>query len=82
VPRTTITLDDDVAAKLKADVRRTGRSLKDTVNEALRFGLAQQTRVKSQKPFKIRAKAMGLRPGLSYDNVGLLLEQIEGPLYK
>ncbi len=27
-----LTLDDDVAAKLKAETRRSGRSLKETVN--------------------------------------------------
>jgi len=82
VPRTTLTLEDDVAAKLKAVMRRTGRSFKDTVNEILRYGLAQQTRVKKQKPFKIHAKDMGLRPGLDYDHISRLLEEIEGPTHR
>jgi hypothetical protein len=82
VRRTTLTLDDDVAAKLKAVMRRTGRSFKETVNEVLRFGLAQQTPAKKVKPFKIRAKNMGLRPGLNYDCVSRLLEEVEGPNYR
>ena len=34
-----MTLDDDVAAKLKADARRSGRSFKEVVNDVLRRGL-------------------------------------------
>jgi len=79
--RTTLTLDDDVAAKLDADARKTGRSFKETVNYYLRLGLNSRKQVKP-KPFKVRARALGLRPGLSYDNIGELLEQIEGPLHK
>ncbi|MGH7962252.1 MAG: CopG family transcriptional regulator [Candidatus Binatia bacterium] len=37
--RTTITLDQDVAAKLKAEARRSGKSFKETINEAIRRGL-------------------------------------------
>jgi plasmid stability protein len=82
VQRTTLTLDDDVAAKLKAVMRRSGRSFKDTVNEVLRFGLAQQAQVKKEKPFKIHAKNMGLRPGLDYDHISRLLEEVEGPTHR
>lgn len=42
--RTTLTLDDDVAALLKRAMKRTGRSLKDQVNDALRVGLTTTTR--------------------------------------
>ena len=80
--RTTLTLDEDVATKLKSEARRTGRSFKQTVNEALRWGLIQQARAKKQKPFKVHAKNMGLRPGLNYDCASRLLEQIEGPNYR
>ena len=38
--RTTLTLDDDVAAKLKAEARRDGRALKEVVNDVLRRGLS------------------------------------------
>lgn len=80
--RTTLTLDDDVAAKLDADARKSGRSFKETVNYYLRRGLNARKQVKPMKQFKIRARVLGLRPGLSYDNIGELIEQIEGPLHK
>ena len=80
--RTTLTLDEDVAAKLKSEARRSGRSFKQTVNEALRWGLIQQARAKKQKPFKIHAKDMGVRPGLDYDRISRLLEEVEGPTHR
>jgi plasmid stability protein len=81
--RTTLTLDDDVAAKLKAESRRAGRSFREIVNDALRRGLASQ-RVAAKRPsFKIMARDLGhLKPGLSLDNVAELIERVEGPLYR
>ena len=79
--RTTLTLDDDVATKLKAEVRRTGSSLKQVVNDTLRRELNKPA-AKELPPFKVKARALGERPGLNYDNISELLEQIEGPNYK
>ena len=81
--RTTLTLDDDVAAKLKAESRRVGRPFREIVNETLRRGLATR-RVGAQRPaFKIAPRDLGdLRPGLSLDNVAELIEQVEGSLHR
>jgi hypothetical protein len=77
--RTTLTLDDDVAARLQAEARRTGRPFKTVVNERLRMALAQSAVVQKRKPFKVKPRAMGgPAAGFSYDNVGTLLEEIEG----
>jgi hypothetical protein len=76
--RTTLTLDDDVAARLKAEVRRTGRPFKTVLNERLRMALAQGAAVQKRKPFKVQPRSMGgPAAGLSYDSVGSLLEEIE-----
>lgn len=79
--RTTITLEDDVAAKLKAQVRKTGRPFKEVVNEALRIGLLPRHSVQN-RPVKINARPLGLRPGLNYDSFSELLEQVEGPFHR
>lgn len=79
--RTTITLDDDVTAKLKATMRKSGKSFKETVNETLRIGLLQP-QTKPAKPFKIRAKKLGLIAGYSYDKPWDIIEAAEGPFYK
>jgi hypothetical protein len=81
--RTTLTLDDDVAAKLRAESRRAGRPFKEVVNETLRSGLASRRFAGRRQTFKIAARDLGkLKPGLSLDNVGELIEQIEGPLHR
>ncbi len=80
--RTTLTLDDDVAAKLKAESRRAGRPFREVVNETLRRGLASQRAVSPRKTFKVRARDLGLKPGLALDNVAELLEQVEGPAFR
>jgi len=78
--RTTLTLDDDVAAQIEQRCRRTGHSFKCVVNDLLRAGL--QAATVQPKPFRVEARNLGLRPGLNLDNIGELLEQVEGPDYK
>ncbi|MCP9453462.1 MAG: ribbon-helix-helix domain-containing protein [Nitrospira sp.] len=80
--RTTLTLDDDVAAKLKAEARRLGLSFRETVNAALRRGLATQRSV-SRKPFRVMSRDLGNpQPGLTLDSIADLIEQVEGPLHR
>ena len=51
--RTTLTLDDDVAAALERVRRDRDASLKDVVNDALRRGLNDMTaRPKRREPFR------------------------------
>jgi len=80
--RTTLTLDDDVAAKLRAEVQRSGGSFRKVVNETLRRGLAGPRARARPPPFNVIPRDLGLRPGLSLDNIGELIEQIEGPLHR
>jgi hypothetical protein len=80
--RTTITLETDVAAKLKAETKKTGRPFKTVVNEYLRLGFTVREQLHGHKPFKVKARPMGLKAGVNIDNVGELLEQIEGPSHR
>jgi hypothetical protein len=81
--RTTITLDDDVEKKLDAEVRRRkGATFKDLVNETLRIGLLMRQDLKAAEPFKVKARPMGVMPGLNYDNIGDLVERLEGASHK
>jgi len=81
--RTTLTLDDDVAAKLKSLARRTGRAFRDVVNETLRRGLVDSRQPRVRQPFKVEARDLGRqRPGLNMDNIGELLDQVEGPMHR
>jgi hypothetical protein len=75
-------LEDDVRAKLEAEVRKTGKSFKETVNETLRLGLFSREKVGASEPFVIKAKDMGLKPGYNLDKTWELIEEVEGPDYK
>ncbi len=74
-----MTLDEDVAARLKAEVRKTGKPFKAIVNETLRDGLVRPRPGKKLPPFRVKARPMGLRPGLNYDCIGALLEYLDDP---
>jgi hypothetical protein len=79
--RTTLSLDDDIANLLHQEIRRSGVSFKEAVNHYLRLGL-MAAKKPARKKFVVKPRAMGLPPGLSYDNIGELLEAIEGPLHR
>jgi plasmid stability protein len=76
--RTTLTLEDDVAARLRAESRRTGKSLKTVANEALRVGL-DRSRERERASFEVVARDLGLRPEIDLDDIEGLLERMEGP---
>jgi hypothetical protein len=80
--RTTLTLDPDVEAKLKSEMRRSGKSFKELVNELLRFSLLKLHGPKPISRFEIRAQNMGLRPGYSLDCISRLIEDVEGPFHR
>jgi hypothetical protein len=81
--RTTITLDEDVADKLQTEMRRRrSTNFKETLNDVLRRGLLVRRELAAAKPFKVRARKLGNKSGLNYDNVSELLEQLEGASHK
>jgi hypothetical protein len=81
--RTTLTLDDDVAAKLKAESRRAGRPFREIVNETLRRGLASRRVTAPRETFKLQTRDLGgLKPGLSLDRIAELIEHVEGSLHR
>jgi hypothetical protein len=54
--RTTLTLDDDLAAHLKDTAHERGISFKAAVNEAIRGGLERSRR---PQPYRVRTRSMG-----------------------
>ena len=79
--RTTVTLDGDVVERVKQESQTRGASFRDTLNELVRSGLLQAQH-KPVRTLKIRASPMGLKPGLSLDNIEALLEYAEGPWHR
>ena len=80
--RTTLTLDDDVQAKLEREARREGKSFKEVVNYYLRLGLTARQAYQPRQKFTVRARPMGLREGLSAASVARLAEELEGPSHR
>ena len=71
--RTTLTLDPDVADRLRALARERGLPFKQVVNTVLRRGLGDGSR----EPFRIEARALGLRPGIDLDQALELAARLE-----
>jgi hypothetical protein len=81
--RTTLTLDDDVAARLQRLCRARDASLKDIVNDALRRGLDDLgRRPKRGEPFQTQSVDLGRLRLPSIDNVSESLAVAEGEAFK
>ena len=80
--RTTLTIDDDVAAGLERLRKSQDISLKRLINEALRRGLREIAEVpKPRKPFRTRTVNLG-PPKIPLDNVAEALAIAEGEWYR
>ena len=78
--RTTITLDDDVVTTLKDEMKKgDGKTFKEAVNGLIRMGRYHKVEMEKtpRKPFKVRAKNMGVFPHLNYDKTNDLLAMID-----
>jgi hypothetical protein len=81
--RTTLTIDNDVAATLERLRKTRDASLKQLVNEALRRGLKDMAARKSpRKPFRTRTVSLG-RPKIdNFDNIEDVVSFAEGEDHK
>jgi len=75
--RTTVTLDDDVAARVKRESQLRGISFSDTLNDLLKVALLSVENV-PRRTLKIKPAHMGYKPGLDHDSIESLLEYGEG----
>jgi hypothetical protein len=80
--RTTLSIDDDIASLLELEMQRSGDSFKGTINRLLRVGLTASSKPETSKPFEVTPFQLGLKPGLSYDCIAELLEEVEGPYHR
>lgn len=76
--RTTIDLDDDVAAAVARMRKDEGKGLSEAVNELARRGLTVK---KERKPYVHKTYDLGI-PKMNLDNIGEVLEQLEGPNWR
>jgi hypothetical protein len=52
------------------------------VNRLIRLGLTTAGKREKPKPYVVAPRNMGLPPGLSYDSISELLEEVEGPYHR
>jgi len=77
--RTTLSLDDDVAAQLEAWRAKQNLSFKQALNSALRRGLTEMNRPKARKPFRTKPIDMGPCRLPNLDNIWEVLDEVENP---
>jgi hypothetical protein len=80
--RTTIVIDDDVLDKARAVAANKKKPFRIIINEAMRKGLPLMESTSKQKPYHMKPHAMGLKPGISIDNIQELLSHVEGEDFK
>jgi hypothetical protein len=73
--RTTVTLDADVEAKLRATMRERGVSFKVAVNEAIRSGLGGPAR--AGRRYRMPTAPLGARPGVDLSKALVLAGEME-----
>jgi hypothetical protein len=73
--RTTVTLDPDVEAALRAAARQRGVSFKAVLNDAVRAGLHGGGQ--RQRPYRLTTRPMGLRPGVDLDRALRVADDLE-----
>jgi plasmid stability protein len=75
--RTTLTLDDDLAEKLKSLAARRKTSFKEVVNEVLRRGITAQERTVLPKRFRVVPFRSAFRAGVDPLKLNQLSDEIE-----
>jgi Ribbon-helix-helix protein, copG family len=74
--RTTVTLDADLAAKLRTLARERGVSFKEALNSTLRRGLTTGGG-SSQRRYRLESRRLGLRPGVDLEHALRLASELE-----
>ena len=78
--RTTLTLEDDLAAALRERSRTLGLSFKQVVNQTIRQGLGQPAAGPGDPP-RTRPHRFGFRPGIDLDKLNHLVDELEADAF-
>jgi hypothetical protein len=77
--RTTVKIDDQLLAEAKAHAARSGRTLSEVVEDALRESLARRGRAAREPSTELPTFAGSrLQPGVDLDDSSALLDLTEG----
>jgi len=74
--RTTLTLEPDVAQRIRRRMKQEGLSLKRVVNDALRSGLAEADKAPRTR-FSVEPYACRFKAGIDLDRLNQLADEME-----
>jgi len=77
IMRTTITLEKDVERMLRDAMHHSRKSFKETLNAAVRAGLGAKPVRTGTPKFIIKARPLGLRPGIDPAGFNKLADDLE-----
>ena len=80
--RTTVTLDEDVLARVKAASAQRAAPFRRVLNDLLREALAQAESAPQKRELKLYVTDMGAFPGVDYSSTKSMLESGEGPRHR
>lgn len=75
--RTTVTLEPDLAKKVKALAHRRGLSFKQALNEMIRRGLTRPVQKGAPTKYTVHPHMGGFRPGIDPGKLNQLVDQLE-----
>lgn len=77
IMRTTLTLEADLAKKLKELAHKRGKSFKETLNDVVRRGLAAPVQRAKASSYRVVPHAGGFRPGIDPRKLNQLADQLD-----
>jgi hypothetical protein len=74
--RTTLTLDPDIAQRLRQELASGKKSFKEVVNERLRLGFGLK-KAKQRPPFRVKPHSSAFLPGIDQTKLNQLVDELE-----
>lgn len=74
-----MTLDEDVAEQLNQLMKERGKPFKETVNDLLRLAIHTSRKPRKSEPFVVKPFQTGPLPGLNFDKIQDVFDQVDGP---
>ena len=80
--RTTLTIDDDLAAILQRETRRKGLTFKELINSTIRRGLSSEQILSAPPPRVVtRPHNLEMKPGVDMDKLNQLADELEAEAF-
>lgn len=74
--RTTLTIDEQIAERIRKEVKLGKRSMKQVINDALRRGMGLET-PKPTKAYRVQPHSSAFAPGVDAGRLNQLVDELE-----